>query len=597
MSTLPIPPSSVRNAPAPLAGSAAVATFALAAPVLLAYNLPPSSTFLNQACALVGWGGWLVMLAGSSVASTRAGGRGLVALLVALALLLLAALASPGWTDLPWSLSLSAAGMVLAAALAATTGASMASGGRGRDAFRAFCIGMLVAGTLSCLVGIVQVFAPGLPDGNLIARTYIDGRAVGNMRQPNHLSSLLLWSIVAAVWLGEAGVLKRWATTALTTLFIFVVVLTASRTGALSMLLLLAWALVDKRLSRHARWLLGSAVVVYFVFWYATGVWADYSHHVFGGETRFSTKGDISSSRWGIWSNTLTLIRMHPWIGVGFGEFNFAWTLTPFPGRPIAFFDHTHNLVLQFLVELGIPLGLLVLALLGHALLQAWRAARRPIEPDAAPGAGLVQPCALAMVVLILLHSLLEYPLWYAYFLLPAAFAFGLCLGRPPTAPAAAPAADAAPRLRPLVFAGLALLLGGALSLYDYAKVVVIFAPSESDTRSLGARIVDGRRSIFFAHHANYAAATTSDRPADVMPAFLSAPHYLLDARLLQAWAKALDEAGDTEHARYLAQRLREFHNAQSAEFFAECDLPDPAKPLPFQCTPPSRSFDYEDFR
>ena len=62
----------------------------------------------------------------------------------------------------------------------------------------------------------------------------------------------------------------------------------------------------------------------------------------------------MSGSRFGIWANTLALIRMHPWTGVGLGEFNLAWSLTPFPGRPIAFFDHTHNLVLQFAVELGL---------------------------------------------------------------------------------------------------------------------------------------------------------------------------------------------------------------------------------------------------
>ena len=33
------------------------------------------------------------------------------------------------------------------------------------------------------------------------------------------------------------------------------------------------------------------------------------------------------------------------------------------------------------------------------------------------------------MVLMMALHSQLEYPLWYAYFLLPTAFALGLCLG------------------------------------------------------------------------------------------------------------------------------------------------------------------------
>jgi hypothetical protein len=574
-------------------GYVTLASLAIGLPMLLAFNLPPSSTFLNQAVALVGWGAWLSVLAGSPPVGHARRASGLIALQGALALLLLSALTSPLWTELPWSLSLSAAGLIVAAAIAAQAGGTVAQGGSALAGFRALCIGMVAAGVLSSAVGLVQVFAPNWPDGDVIARTYIEGRAVGNMRQPNHLSSLLLWSVVAATWLGEARVIKRWASSLLTLLFIFVVVLTASRTGALSMLLLLAWGVVDKRLARPARRMLICSPIIYGVFWYGTGVWADYSHHVFGGETRFTTKGDISSSRWGIWSNTLSLIHMHPWVGVGFGEFNFAWTLTPFPGRPVAFFDHTHDLILQFLVELGIPLGLLVLGLMLYALVRAFRGGRHSVPVDAPPGDALLRPAAFLMVLLILLHSLLEYPLWYAYFLLPAAFAFGLCLAEPGPEPAkAAPA-----RLRPLLVASLLLLLSGAASLLDYSRVVVIFAPAASDTRSLAERIVDGRHSVFFAHHADYAAATTSDHPADVMPAFLTAPHYLLDARLLEAWAKALDEAGDTEHARYLAQRLREFKNEQSAAFFAPCDKPESGKPLPFQCIPPSREFKYEDFR
>ncbi len=450
---------------------------------------------------------------------------------------------------------------------------------------------MAVAGVLSSVVGLVQVFAPNVADGNIVSRTYIEGRAVGNMRQPNHLSSLLLWSVVATAWLKEARVISRIASAALVLLFLFVIVLTASRTGALSMLLLLGWALVDKRLSRHTRWLLILAPVIYAFFWYATGVWADHTHHVFGGETRFTTQGDISSSRWGIWSNTLSLIRMHPWLGVGFGEFNFAWTLTPFPGRPVAFFDHTHDLVLQFLVELGVPLGLLVLGLLGYALWRAFRAARGPVPDDAAPGDSVLRASAFMMVVLILLHSLLEYPLWYAYFLLPAAFAFGLCLAVPGEA-----VASVGPSRRPraLVVASLVLMFGGVASVVDYSRVVVIFAPSPTDPRSLAERIDAGRRSVFFAHHADYAAATSAEHPGSVLPAFTRAPHYLLDARLMEAWARALDESGDTERARYVAQRLREFNNAQSAAFFAPCKGP---APRPFQCHPPTREFSYEDFR
>ena len=595
--------------------SQVLASAAIGLPMLLAFNLPPSSTFLNQAAALIGWGGWLTLLASSLTGPAWPRGSGLMALQTAFALLLLSALAAPLWAGVPWSLALSSAGLILAAAVTAQTACALQHAGLGRAAFRAFCIGLVVAGVASSGIAIVEVFAPQWADGDWIARSSIPGRAVGNMRQPNHLSSLLLWSVIGAVWLGEARVLRRGVATALALLFIFAVVLSGSRTGALGMLIFAVWGGLDRRLSRRSRALLLLAPLVYAVGWFGVSAWADLGQHAFIGETRFSTKGDISSSRYGIWANTLSLIRMHPWAGVGFGEFNFAWTLTPFPGRPVAFFDHTHNLPLQFAVELGLPLAALVTAALlwalARALQQALRA-RKHADPDAAP----MQRAAFMIVFMVLLHSLLEYPLWYAYFLLPAAFAFGLCLASPPAdAPAPAPAPVEAPAeapaparreaTRPLLVAAMLLMMGGLGAVADYTRVVVIFAPPDN-AAPLAQRIADGRRSWFFAHHADYAAATTSEHPAQAMRSFLRATHYLLDSRLMVAWAKALNEAGDTEHARYVAQRLREFHNEGADAFFAPCTAAaasgatpgkGTAPALPFQCLAPQRSFVYEDFR
>ncbi len=626
----PTPLNSIATPPALV--SITLATIALALPMLVAYNLPPSATFLNQAAALIGWAGWLVVLAGSMHgpawpprASGGAAAAGpLAALQIAMGLLLLASLASPLWTQLPWSLALSGAGLIGAAMLAAQVAAALRMAGHSHAAFRAFCIGMVVAGVASSLIGIIQVYVPAWADGDWIARSGIAGIAVGNMRQPNHLSSLLLWSLIAVVWLGDARVLRRGAVALIGLLLVFGVVLSGSRTGVLGVGMLALWGVLDKRLSRPARWLLVLAPVAYALFWFGASAWADHSQQVFGGEKRFTTKGDISSSRYGIWANTLALIRMHPWVGVGFGEFNFAWTLTPFPGRPVAFFDHTHNLPLQFAVEMGLPLAGVVLALLAWALWAAFARAKGAGNAAAlASGTALAPPrdridgnseddapmlrAAFMMVLMVLVHSLLEYPLWYAYFLLPAAFAFGLCLAGPAQAdrlaasPAEASSTGAEPSrpqvdeaTRPLLIAALLLMLGSIGSVADYVRVVVIFAPPDN-APPLAQRINDGRRSVFFAHHADYAAATTTEHPSQAMASFLRAPHYLLDSRLMTAWATALNEAGDTEHARYIAQRLKEFRNEQAAPFFAPCDTP--ASSPPFQCAPPARGFVYEDFR
>jgi O-antigen ligase len=78
------------------------------------------------------------------------------------------------------------------------------------------------------------------------------------------------------------------------------------------------------------------------------------------------------------------LIAQHPWLGVGFGEFNFVWTLTPFPDRPVAFFDHAHNLMLQFGRRAGRSAGAAGARLMGYAL---WQAMKNAVADCREPGA------------------------------------------------------------------------------------------------------------------------------------------------------------------------------------------------------------------
>ena len=538
-----------------------------------------------------------------------------LALILALAILVAAALGAALIVGRSWTLSLSEAGTILSAILVVAIAASLSRAGRAEPAFRAFCMALFIAGVASSLIGLVQVFAPTWPDGNWVAPSSLVARATGNLRQPNHLSSLLLWSIVATLWLSEAEVLHGKFTAVLVVVFIYVMVLSGSRTGALGTLSLAGWGLLDRRLSRRSRWLLGLAPVIYGTMWLIMSEWASHSHHLFGAQARYDTDvGGISSSRFAIWSNALALVKTHPWFGVGFGEFNFAWTLTPFPQRPLEFFDHTHDIVVNFLVELGIPLALAVLGLMLFAMAKALQNAiadGRDPAPEGTPRFP-IQRAAFVIVLMVAVHSLLEYPLWYSYFLLPAAFAFGLCLERPDPATLARVQASQPSATRPLLIAAMFLVLGGTLALYDYMRVVVIFMPTAAEP--LEQRIADGQKSVLFGHHADYAEATIAEHPGKVIDAFRRSTHYLLDARLMMAWANALNEIGETDKARYLAQRLKEFHNEQAAEFFAPCapgataaaapasqaaSQPGatPARSLPFQCLAPTKDLRFEDFR
>jgi len=576
---------------------------AVAAPPLLAVNPPPSPTLLNQ-CAAVGlWGASVTALSASRRATAPAALRDAAAPTLALCLTVVA-VALSATQGLPTSIAAGLVAVVLGASIVLVAGAEQSARGN-RCAIEVFLGALLVAGSINAAIGCIQVISPEWPDGNWIARSGMVGRAVGNLRQPNHLGTLLLWALIALVALSSLGKLRNGVTWALGLLLLLAVVLTGSRTGLLGVAVLAAWGVLDRRLPRRNRMALMTAPLWLAALWVAIAAWAHVTGHAFGSEGRLSWgHGDISSSRFAIWSNALSMIGNDPWTGVGFGEFNAAWTLTAFPDRPIAFFDHTHNLPLQLLVEMGLPLGALVIALLLVALIQAGRRAWGCDGDE-----GVVRRAAFMVVLMIGVHSMLEYPLWYSYFLLPTAFALGYALSRAPAlrrTPDSGPgvfrsslsAAPESPR-RTLAFAGLAMTLGAAAAVLDYWRVVVIYDPPE-DAAPLEQRIERGQRSPLFGHHADYAAATAFGEPkAPLSPsqqlAFRRAPHQLLDVRLMIAWSQALAAQGELDKARWLAARIREFRNPGADDFFGPCQQPQLAASA-FQCQPPQREVNWREF-
>lgn len=547
---------------APLMPAIAGATLV---PPLLAYNQTPAATLYNQLLALVGWGLVLILVRGRCDWRPSAW-----PLLVGAVLLALAMLMAPV-VDVAGLLLLSVGCVLLLIGMGAPRAEPLAEGLAG---------GLLLTGLFSFAIGALQVFAPAWADGQWIARSGFVGRAVGNVRQPNHLATLLLMAAVGLVLLAQR---RRWPTAicvALMATLVGGVVLSASRTGLwFGVPLLLLWGLVDRSLEPRLRWLLIATPLLAGLAWLGMHLWAASGLGVFGAEQRLDREGAGSPSRVKILLNAWSLLMQEPG-GVGWGGFNRAWTLSPFPDRPIAFFDHTHNLPMQLLVELGWVGGGLVLLLLtlvaGQALLAAWRA-----RGEAAP----LQRAALMLALIVIVHSMLEYPLWYAYFLLPTALALGLALRAEPIPAAAWSASWLA---RPL---GLLMIVGSAWAYWEYRKVVAIYAPPR-DAAPLVERIAAGQRSLLFSRHADYAAATALGANSAALAAAQRTGWQLIDARLLIAWAKSLHAVGDTDKARYLVERLREFRSRDGDAWLTACD----EKPDEWFCAPPEQQYSWRDF-
>jgi O-antigen ligase len=601
----------------PFAGWA-LALLAIAAPTLIAAHDPPSVTFYNQALAVLGWGLWMSWLA--ALPGREARGPGRVGL-AALAGVLLIQAAQAAWaglfSPLPIGLGLMGGGMALAALLAACSGWRVGTGPQ-RDVGGTMFFGALAAaGGVGLALSLIQVFQPAWADGRIIAIPTMAGRAVGNLRQPNHFSTLMVFACVAVAWLGARGRLPARSAAVYMALFIGAVVLTASRTGMVGMGLLTAWGLLDRRLPAVIRWTLIGAPLIYGAAWGGMWLWSHADPSVaFAAEARLNDGSDISSSRFSIWSNALELIAQQPWTGVGYGRFNFAWSMTPLPDRPVAFFDHTHNLPLQWAVEFGVPLALLMLALALIAFVCLVRPTRQaPVAPDQVGLAG----AAGVMVAMAGLHSLLEYPLWYSYFLLPTAFAFGIGLSA--RARPSEPSSAATPSHRGsegLGWLGAIMAMMALWCAIDYQSAANIYAPRpcvqmanqlalKPDAQPgllqricpgpLDKRIAFGRTMPWWGHQADYAFVNAPDDDEPSLPprAFSRTVHNLMDARLMMAYARSLAEHGEVDKARYVAERLREFRSSRAKAWLADCEPEQAGGPVPFQCEAPRGRYSWRD--
>ncbi len=107
----------------------------------------------------------------------------------------------------------------------------------------------------------------------------------------------------------------------------------------------------------------------------------------------------------------------YPWLGQGAGNFSWASFIVSSDQTDDAQFavaEHAHNFVFQLLAEFGAPAALAVIVLLGlwarQFCRQHWKLEH--IWCASILGIGCV-------------HSLLEYPLWYSYFLGPTALLLG----------------------------------------------------------------------------------------------------------------------------------------------------------------------------
>jgi hypothetical protein len=364
----------------------------------------------------------------------------------------------------------------------------------------AIATGWLVAALISSVIALCQYFDFEHHFAHLM-NTAPPGDAFANLRQRNQFATLATIGMASLLWWTSRGLASGYALPAMALLAVANAA-SASRTGLLQMLMLTVflaiWPPGPHRGKQVGLCLLG------LVAYLAASFLLPQLLEALAGVTAINIWGRLASgqdcsSRVALWSNVLHLIAQKPWLGWGWGELDYAHYMTLYDDvRFCDILDNAHNLPLHLAVELGVPVASLVCG----AFL--WWVVRAKPWSETEP----TRQLAWSGLAVILLHSMLEYPLWYGPFQL--AFVLCLVLLRDPRhsrrASSAPPATWAASGRRMLA---LGLMSALAFAAWDYRRVSQIYLPQEArDAEYREATLARIGRSWLFRDHLRFAELT-----------------------------------------------------------------------------------------
>lgn len=445
---------------------------ALVLPYAVVNHTYPIPTFYAEFTALA-----LYLLMGAGVVLLIAGSQpriGFASPVVALVPLLFGLLLVAQSVLLPVSqpsMNWLGGGFLLAAFMATHAGYGFARAKLSETALRWAACALVVGGLFAVFCQVIQLFHLETRVSPLVVayNVTVERRPFGNMAQANHLATYIAFAMAGALFLVQTRriAVPIWAL--VSTIFAVGLALTVSRGPWLQMGVIVvagfwmafAQTRAEPQLRRsHRQWLIPIALAVLFFVVNALIRWANVRYHLELGQSaadRFKDAGQIAP-RLALWKYGWTMFRTHPLLGVGWGEFpsyqyQYAKTLG---GVEIA--NNSHDVFIDLLAKTGL-IGLAIV-LFG---LVTWlvRAVRAP------QSAGRV--FGIALIGVLVMHALVEYPQQYMFFLLPAMFVFGLLETRPLRLVPA--------RLSFGVFA--AIVFGGIAALYpvyrDYARAEVLY--------------------------------------------------------------------------------------------------------------------------
>lgn len=271
---------------------------------------------------------------------------------------------------------------------------------------------LLAGASASAVIAMVQAFDVWETAG-WINRMPQLRRPGGNIGQPNQLATLLVMGMASILFLHQYKRMGHYAAGMLLLLLAVGLAATESRTGLLSMtvLVILWWQIGRGHMSLRVKpWSVIAGFMVFlvlYVSWSSVMSQADSMAQA----AQVKTKAGM---RLVVWPQLVEAITLHPWAGWGLREVPAAHNAVVSEHATSEPYSYAHNIVLDLALGVGVPLTIMILGVVGLWL-------RRRLMASA----NIQAWYCIAAVLPIAVHSMLEFPFAYAYFLAPAMFLLG----------------------------------------------------------------------------------------------------------------------------------------------------------------------------
>jgi O-antigen ligase len=317
---------------------------------------------------------------------------------------------------------------LLAAFMATHTGYAFSRVKMTETVLRWTAAALIVGGLFAVFCQVIQLFHLETKFTPLVVayNITVDRRPFGNMAQANHLATYIAFAMAGAMYLVQTRRLPVIVWALLSVIYSTGLALTVSRGPWLQMGVIVVagfWmAFVEVRrnpaLRRSNReWLVPLALGVLFFVMNAVVRWANVRYQLeldVSAADRFKDASQIAP-RIALWKYGWTMFKTHPLLGVGWGEFpryqyDFVRTL-----GSVEIANNSHDIFLDLLGKTGLTGVAIVLLGLVAWLVRVVRAAHTA-----------ARVFGIALIGVLVMHALVEYPQQYMFFLLPAMFVFGL---------------------------------------------------------------------------------------------------------------------------------------------------------------------------